>query len=170
MKGFEAAEHSATHVKAVFLDFGTLGPDSVDPSPLYDVLPGIELHDHTAEDDVAGRIRKAEVVLTTPYGSTTAEAYYRRAPFIERVHEGCLQDGALRLGETAVVCGTFFDSETYMEVRLAGAPQEVEQMTASATERCLRFRVDDAAQGGLLEVENRWGTTEVGDFDVVEVG
>lgn len=64
MKGFEAAEHSATHVKAVFLDFGTLGPDSVDPSPLYDVLPGIELHDHTAEDDVAGRIGNAEFVLT----------------------------------------------------------------------------------------------------------
>ena len=49
-------------VKAVFLDFATLG-DSTDPAALYELLPDIELHAHTPPNAVAGRIRDAEIVF-----------------------------------------------------------------------------------------------------------
>lgn len=50
-------------MKAVFLDFGTLGPGDVDPAPLAHLLPGLELHDYTAPEALAGRLDGAGVVL-----------------------------------------------------------------------------------------------------------
>ncbi|MDX1481822.1 MAG: D-2-hydroxyacid dehydrogenase [Woeseiaceae bacterium] len=49
-------------MKAVFLDFATLG-DSPDPAALYELLPDLELHAHTPPDAVAERIRDAEIVF-----------------------------------------------------------------------------------------------------------
>jgi glycerate dehydrogenase len=50
-------------VKAVFLDFATMGPD-LDPSPLTDLLPDLQLFDTTPEQLTAERIRDAEFVFT----------------------------------------------------------------------------------------------------------
>ena len=50
-------------MKAVFLDFATLGAESLDPAPLFDVLPGLEIYDHTPAERTAERIRDAEFVL-----------------------------------------------------------------------------------------------------------
>ena len=51
-------------MKAVFLDYATIGADSLSPTPLYDVLPDIEFHDRTSPAEVVSRIREAEFVLT----------------------------------------------------------------------------------------------------------
>jgi glycerate dehydrogenase len=51
-------------MKAVFLDFATMGADGLDRSPLCDVLPGIEFFDGTSEVQRLERIRDAEYVLT----------------------------------------------------------------------------------------------------------
>lgn len=51
-------------MKAVFLDFSTLGPAELDTSPLLQVLPGIEFFDSTEPDLTVSRIRDAEFVLT----------------------------------------------------------------------------------------------------------
>jgi len=64
-------------LKAVFLDFATLGAERLDPTPLYDVLPDIELFDATDESAVADRIRHAEYVLVNKVrlpGTVLAEA------------------------------------------------------------------------------------------------
>ncbi len=50
-------------MKAVFLDFATLGPD-LDVGALRDVLPELEIHAVTEASQVRERIRGAEVVLT----------------------------------------------------------------------------------------------------------
>jgi glycerate dehydrogenase len=50
-------------MKAVFLDFDTLGPDDIDIGGLRTELPGIELYSHTPSDKVVERIQNAEVVI-----------------------------------------------------------------------------------------------------------
>jgi glycerate dehydrogenase len=51
-------------LRAVFLDYGTVSCDGdLDPSSLLRALPGLELHSHTAQDDVADAVADASVVL-----------------------------------------------------------------------------------------------------------
>jgi glycerate dehydrogenase len=50
-------------MKAVFLDFATMGASGLDPSPLQQRLPEIELFDTTPPAMTAKRIRNAEFVL-----------------------------------------------------------------------------------------------------------
>ena len=50
-------------MKAVFLDYATMGPD-LDPSPISDLLPDLTLFDVTPEELTAERIRDAEFVFT----------------------------------------------------------------------------------------------------------
>jgi len=49
-------------MKAVFLDYATLGP-GLDTSPLSDLLPELEIFDATGDDQIADRIRDAEFVF-----------------------------------------------------------------------------------------------------------
>ncbi len=49
-------------MKAVFLDFATLGPN-LDQSSMQNVLPGIEVFDITSDEEVAERISGAEFIL-----------------------------------------------------------------------------------------------------------
>ncbi|MFQ6004326.1 MAG: D-2-hydroxyacid dehydrogenase [Woeseia sp.] len=51
-------------MKAVFLDYATMGAEDLDPSPLTDVLPELQFFDETPEDLTADRIRNAEFVFT----------------------------------------------------------------------------------------------------------
>jgi glycerate dehydrogenase len=51
-------------MKAVFLDFATMGAEGIDRSPLTDALPGIEFFDATAPGQRRDRIHDAEYVLT----------------------------------------------------------------------------------------------------------
>jgi glycerate dehydrogenase len=51
-------------MKAVFLDFSTLGPDELDAGPVLEVLPEAEFFDSTEAGLTAERIRKAVFVLT----------------------------------------------------------------------------------------------------------
>jgi glycerate dehydrogenase len=51
-------------MKAVFLDFSTLGPDELDAGPLLEVLPEMEFFDATEPGLTAERIREAGFVLT----------------------------------------------------------------------------------------------------------
>ena len=48
---------------ATFLDFGTVGPGDIDPQPLDDVLPGIEVFDATTDDELPARLAGREFVL-----------------------------------------------------------------------------------------------------------
>jgi len=50
-------------LKAVFLDFATLGPGDVDAGPLARLLPGLVLHDVTPEAELAARLEGAQVAL-----------------------------------------------------------------------------------------------------------
>ena len=49
---------------AVFLDYNTIGPDDLDPSPLIDCLPDIEFYGSTTPDELKDRIQNAEFILT----------------------------------------------------------------------------------------------------------
>ena len=49
---------------AVFLDYNTIGPNDLDPSPLIDCLPEIEFYGSTTPDEVKDRIQNAEFILT----------------------------------------------------------------------------------------------------------
>ncbi len=49
---------------AVFLDYNTIGPDDLEPSPLIDCLPDIEFYGSTTPDEVKDRIQNAEFILT----------------------------------------------------------------------------------------------------------
>ena len=51
-------------MKAVFLDFATMGADDLDPSPLTDLLPDLQFFDVTPEELTTERIRDAEFVFT----------------------------------------------------------------------------------------------------------
>lgn len=50
-------------MKAVFLDFGTMGPEDLDPSTLAAVVPNLEVFDSTAPELVAERIDGVEFVF-----------------------------------------------------------------------------------------------------------
>jgi glycerate dehydrogenase len=50
-------------VRAVFLDFGTVSNGDLDPAPLEGALPGIVIHERTAQADVPRRIAGFEAVL-----------------------------------------------------------------------------------------------------------
>ncbi len=50
-------------MRAVFLDFGTVSSGDLDTGPLERVLPGIVLHERTAQPEVPARIAGHEVVL-----------------------------------------------------------------------------------------------------------
>jgi len=50
-------------MRAVFLDFGTVSSGDLDTSALERVLPGIVLHERTAQADLPARIAGCEVVL-----------------------------------------------------------------------------------------------------------
>jgi len=49
-------------MKAVFLDYSTLGP-GLDTSPLSDLIPDFQFFDATSDEQVASRIRDAEFVI-----------------------------------------------------------------------------------------------------------
>ncbi len=51
-------------MKAVFLDFATMGPDDLDPSPLTDLLPELKFFDVTPEELTAERVKDAQFVFT----------------------------------------------------------------------------------------------------------
>jgi glycerate dehydrogenase len=51
-------------MKAVFLDFATVGPSDLDTSSLTNILPDIEIRKVTAVDEVVERIADADIVLT----------------------------------------------------------------------------------------------------------
>jgi glycerate dehydrogenase len=51
-------------MKAVFLDFGTMGAEDLDPSALEAVVPNLEVFDSTPSEQVATRIEGAEFVFT----------------------------------------------------------------------------------------------------------
>ena len=50
-------------MRAVFLDFGTVSSGDLDTGPLERVVPGIAIHDQTAQADVAARVAGFEAVL-----------------------------------------------------------------------------------------------------------
>jgi glycerate dehydrogenase len=50
-------------MKAVFLDFDTLGPTDIDISPLTDQLPGLKLFPTTAQSQLLERISDTEVII-----------------------------------------------------------------------------------------------------------
>jgi glycerate dehydrogenase len=50
-------------MRAVFLDFGTVSNGDLDPGPLERALPGIVIHDRSAQTDVPARIAGFEAVL-----------------------------------------------------------------------------------------------------------
>lgn len=55
---------SNTRLRAVFLDYGTVScNDDLDPASLLRVLPALELRTQTAQEDVAGAIAGASVVM-----------------------------------------------------------------------------------------------------------
>lgn len=54
----------AADLRAVFLDFGTVSSQGdLDPTPLLRVMPGLELRDNTRQEDVAGLVARASIVL-----------------------------------------------------------------------------------------------------------
>ncbi|HQR23766.1 MAG TPA: D-2-hydroxyacid dehydrogenase [Steroidobacteraceae bacterium] len=51
-------------MRAIFLDYATVSfRGDLDPAPLHRALPGLEIRDHTAQDDVARLVANREVVL-----------------------------------------------------------------------------------------------------------
>ena len=50
-------------MKAVFLDFATVGSDELDISPLLQILPDLEVFDNTAPEQVVERITGAEIIF-----------------------------------------------------------------------------------------------------------
>lgn len=51
-------------MKAVFLDYATLGADELNPEPLFEVMPELEIFDRTEDRQRAERTKDAEIVLT----------------------------------------------------------------------------------------------------------
>jgi len=51
-------------MKAVFLDYNTIGPNDLDPSPLMKYLPDLKLFDSTLPEEISSRIKNAEFILT----------------------------------------------------------------------------------------------------------
>jgi glycerate dehydrogenase len=50
-------------MKAVFLDFATVGSDELDISPLLQVLPDLKVFDNTAPDQVVARVAGTQVIF-----------------------------------------------------------------------------------------------------------
>lgn len=50
-------------MRAVFLDFATLGPGDIDPGPLERLVPGIRLFPDTRREDLPPRLRDAEIAI-----------------------------------------------------------------------------------------------------------
>jgi glycerate dehydrogenase len=50
-------------LKAVFLDFATMGNGALDTTPLHEALPNLELFDTTRPEEISARIAGAEFVL-----------------------------------------------------------------------------------------------------------
>jgi glycerate dehydrogenase len=64
MKESRAANSAGANLRAVFPDYGTVSQEGdLDPSSLLRVLPALELHSHTAQDDVTEVVADATVVL-----------------------------------------------------------------------------------------------------------
>ncbi len=59
-------------MRAVFLDFATVGAAELDRGPLLEVLPGMEFFDTTPPGKVVERVRAAEVVLVNKVKLTAA--------------------------------------------------------------------------------------------------
>ena len=57
------AEHTPPAVKAVFLDFATMGDDDLNLSGLTSALPGIEFYATSSREEVARRIEGAEFII-----------------------------------------------------------------------------------------------------------
>lgn len=70
-------------MKAVFLDFATMGNEDLDTSPLFEVLPELELFDVTDADRVAERIADAGLVLANK--SRLGEAVLGEAPSLRYI-------------------------------------------------------------------------------------
>ena len=51
-------------MKAVFLDYATLGADKLDAGPLFAAAPELEIFDHSEDEQLAARIKDAEIILT----------------------------------------------------------------------------------------------------------
>ncbi|MDX1442155.1 MAG: 2-hydroxyacid dehydrogenase [Gammaproteobacteria bacterium] len=51
-------------MKGVFLDFSTVSHNDVDPAPLGSALDEFDCHDATAPEDIAARVKDANVILT----------------------------------------------------------------------------------------------------------
>lgn len=65
-------------MKAVFLDFDTLGPTDIDIKPLIDQLPGLELFPTTSKDQLAERIADAEFIIINKVALGDAELHSAR--------------------------------------------------------------------------------------------
>ena len=59
-------------MNAAFLDFATVGAAEMDRSPLLSVLPDLRIYETTTPEQVAERIRDAEVVLANKVQLTSA--------------------------------------------------------------------------------------------------
>lgn len=59
-------------MKAVFLDYGTLGAADVDPAPLLRATAALELHDDSPPATVADRVRGAEILVVNKIAVTAA--------------------------------------------------------------------------------------------------
>lgn len=51
-------------MKAVFLDYATIGAKELDSTPLLEVMPDLEIFDDTPDSKRAERVRDAEIVMT----------------------------------------------------------------------------------------------------------
>ncbi len=60
-------------MRAVFLDYGSLGPSDVDPGPLERCVADLTLFDNTSPEQVAERIAPAQIVLVNKVHLTAAE-------------------------------------------------------------------------------------------------
>jgi glycerate dehydrogenase len=70
-------------MKAVFLDFATLGPGDIDAASLTRLLPGIALHPRTAREELAERVRDAEIVILNKV--SLSEQVIARAPRLKLI-------------------------------------------------------------------------------------
>lgn len=70
-------------MKAVFLDFDTLGPGDIDTAGLAELLPDLALHPATSGADVGKRVADAEIVIVNKF--RLDEAVFTAAPQLKLV-------------------------------------------------------------------------------------
>ena len=70
-------------MKAVFLDFDTLGPGDIDTTGLAKLLPDLALHPATSGADVGKRVADAEIVIVNKL--RLDEAVFTAAPRLKLV-------------------------------------------------------------------------------------